>query len=367
MKKAISILLILVISLAFCACNPQNILYVGSEMGQLENNQDSGNDEILTSNEVWIIDNYVNEFDEPTNEKYISTNTSLTGTFSNSATSNSTLSVNFLIDITDGEYIVSIFLYEFGNLHVINPYNQSRDYTVTMQCSDGTTIEFAGIMPSGDDRLYIASNDAGLIVNELCRSGDEIKLYIVENKRATNYSFSVPKANFYQKLKELISGYIPNTGSNSNNGNTNSTIDSVGIEQPIEEKKYVLYLYQERIEQHLYVNGQMNSYYLATSYDKNDAIRFMVEKNGTGYHLYHIKGGQKEYLNIIKNGQYINVVYQATPNSVYRYDSILQTLVTTVDGKDYFLGNMKQYTFVDLAPCLASDYASYYIAHFDSI
>lgn len=84
-------------------------------------------EKINTANR-WIIKNYVDEFDRPTEEQYITNEYYITGTFSNSATTDSELKVMFLID---KDYI-RIKLYEYGDNVVNNSYSKNKEYSLLL-------------------------------------------------------------------------------------------------------------------------------------------------------------------------------------------------------------------------------------------
>lgn len=76
----------------------------------------------------WRIDYSVDDFNQPTDEWYITEDEYLVGTFSNSATTNSELYANVMVDLDDN---VMIFLYEYGSRQVKNsselPKNEIRE------------------------------------------------------------------------------------------------------------------------------------------------------------------------------------------------------------------------------------------------
>ena len=70
---------------------------------------------------LWSVNYYVDDFQQPTEEWYITNETSFTGTFSNSATTNSKLLVQVAVDEFEGEgKRVAFFLYEYGRNQVKN-------------------------------------------------------------------------------------------------------------------------------------------------------------------------------------------------------------------------------------------------------
>ena len=345
-----------------------------SPYGDNQNTNNNGNNQTPSTEGAWVTGNYVDEFDSPTGMAYVATEYYLTGTFSNSATTDSKLYAQLVIDIENGEPRVAIFLYEYGNLLVKNSYSKAENYEITMLCSNGSKVKLKGYMYSGGDRIFIEESGfdygtAQSVINELCSSGESIKLHIVDTDRTTTqYLFAVPKSNFQEEYKKISNGVVPggnNGGNNSgNNGGSNTPQITVDCDQPVEGKCYVLFLYQGHIEKNLYVCGGMDSYYLATTEIRTNSIHFQVEKVGNGYHLFHTTWGQKEYLNIIQSNGHVNVAYESEPNSIYRYDATLKTFVTEVDGVEYFMGSMTKYSFLNLAPCKAASASDYFISHF---
>lgn len=131
-----------------------------------------------------------------------------------------------------------------------------------------------------------------------------------------------------------------------------------------EGKEYKIWVAQENLGRTFYVNGEMSTYYLATTQLQASGISVRVAATEDGYYLYYVSGNQRTFINIVQNGQYINVVYGNTAISVYRYDSNLGTLVTNVNGTDYYLGTDDRRTYDSLAPCAIGSDRSYFIAGF---
>jgi SHS2 domain-containing protein len=144
-------------------------------------------------------------------------------------------------------------------------------------------------------------------------------------------------------------------------------LETTVYERPQPGKQYAMYLENKNLGKTLYANGEMTSYYYAISTQIHEGISIEVESAGNGYYLFAYINGEKTYLNIVKNGQYINATYDSVPRSVFNYDSVLQTFVTQVNGVSYFYGSMKQYSFWDIAPCEASKPDGYFIVHFAEI
>ena len=146
----------------------------------------------------WEIRYYVDEFNNPTDEKYITNKELIVGTFSNSATNNSLLYARVLIDNLDGLRI-SIMLYEYGRNQVKASYE--KNFTITLLDTNKTKHDLRGIMYSGSDRvkLYVSYGGYDYIstmFNALCGKGT-ISLYMVESKYVkSEYLFSLDTSNF---------------------------------------------------------------------------------------------------------------------------------------------------------------------------
>lgn len=132
---------------------------------------------------------YVDEFNNPTNKAYIYNKNSFNGTFSNSATNNSSLSAQILID---SDY-VSIVLYEYSNMRVKGI--TTTNYDITILDDNGVKHYTTGTMYENDDRIRLL--DTNLI--NLIKSNERIQIHLVENAKygyPSSYLFSVTRENF---------------------------------------------------------------------------------------------------------------------------------------------------------------------------
>ena len=147
-------------------------------------NEDFGN---------WKINYYVDQFDLPTDEAYISYNTSFNGIFSNSATTDSLLSAKLLIDDR-----IAIMLYEYGDQKVTS-YSDT-DYTIYMLDSSDNKTYIAGTMYENSDRIFIHTSYMDLILDAL-KEGGEISFYLEQKDRSiVNYLFMIPDASGFDKV-----------------------------------------------------------------------------------------------------------------------------------------------------------------------
>lgn len=154
------------------------------ECKKLKNEESSASE--TTNN--WEIKYYVDDFNDPTDEKYASC--FCTGVFSNTATTNSPLIVQFLVD-----YYVCIKLYEYGNNTVYNYYNDTAYYDISVKNDYGLTYSFEGSMkPNNGDRIYVNESHE---LKSLFKNSSQVKFHIVNRERPTSvYNFTVDTEGF---------------------------------------------------------------------------------------------------------------------------------------------------------------------------
>lgn len=139
--------------------------------------------------EKWTKNYYIDDFNEPTDEWYVSYN--FNGTFSNSATTDSRLSGYVIIDESD----ISIMLYEYNNHQVKNIYSHDKEYTVVTRLSDGSEKEFTAAIYPDSDRILFKSSDYSTITDML-KTNETVKVYIYETDNSiTNYLFTIESSN----------------------------------------------------------------------------------------------------------------------------------------------------------------------------
>ena len=156
--------------------------------------------ENLNNTGMWSVRYYVDEFGEKTNQGYITNTLSIKGTFSNTATQDSRLNVDFLIT---NSYKISFQLYEYAGNNPVKAYS-SESYRVLIQDKDGNRYKFTATNYS--DRLQFDKTTSRKVHNILMKGGS-IKFKVVEiDTPTTEYEFTIPKAdwyeNAYRKLQE---------------------------------------------------------------------------------------------------------------------------------------------------------------------
>lgn len=152
-----------------------------------------GNDETAQGTGIWTVRAYIDEFNLPTDEYYITNETAFIGTFSNSATTNSTLAAYLFCEQYDGNDMLRIRLLEYGSSRVNNPYSSTRYYDITVMDADGVRYYTEGSMYSGSYDVYVL--DEQLVLDAL-KKGGTVRLAITErDDPLTNYIITIDDAN----------------------------------------------------------------------------------------------------------------------------------------------------------------------------
>lgn len=137
---------------------------------------------------IWKEDYYVDKYGDKTKQDYVYAYA--TGTFSNSATTNSKLEVEWLFDI-DG---ANLKLYEYGSSLIKGYLSSTEYYEVSAKNEKGKEIEITASLEKNSDRL--AMRDEKKIYNILS-SGGIVKFVIINKEsRINKYSFSINADGF---------------------------------------------------------------------------------------------------------------------------------------------------------------------------
>ena len=141
-------------------------------------------------NGIWEIRYYVDDFGDPTDSGFISNTELIQGTFSNSATTNSSLYVFFLIN---GKGDVAVKLFEYGSSEV-KAYS-TEYYEVKVKDSSGIVHSLPATIYQGGDRLYIDSSARKNKISEMHNLfviGGELQFVITSpSSYPSTYKFSV--------------------------------------------------------------------------------------------------------------------------------------------------------------------------------
>lgn len=154
-----------------------------------------------TKRENWAIGKFVDNFGEKTSEKFIHNTAKINGAFSNSATNNSNLKVDFIISKKDG---VAIELYEYGSslAHFLDFY----EIKIQVQDANGTRTEFKGAIANSGKRIYVKGQEQNRKILAILRAGGIIKFRInvtMSGNVTSNYAFDVNTDGFDVQYNNL--------------------------------------------------------------------------------------------------------------------------------------------------------------------
>lgn len=116
---------------------------------------------------IWEERQYVDEFELPTGDTYVSNKYPIVGKFSNSATTDSSLEVYLFYD----KGVISLRLIEYGSYIVKNSYSKAEEYKVSLMDPQGARYSLTGSMSSKSDMLRFDEDDSKTIVKALCQNG----------------------------------------------------------------------------------------------------------------------------------------------------------------------------------------------------
>ena len=216
---------------------------------------------------------------------------------------------------------------------------------------------------NGDAKTYIQiyKNDGGKIrlqaVTEpttVFTYSEDAKTYVVEIDGKNYYMGTY---NTYNTISASEVKYI--TGDNAANvgvsqfvaGLYNLTLKEVApvaVEAPVAGEAYKLTLFQTKLGQQLYFTGKVTSAeYLDLSDKLSKAVDVMVETVEGGYRFYFMDGDAKTYIQIYKNAAgKIRLQAVTEPTAVFTYSEDAKAFVTTIDGKDYYMGTYNTYNTI---------------------
>lgn len=147
---------------------------------------------------IWKIGQYVDEFGDKTNSKYVYTQ--LYGTFNNSATTNSELRVVIIFDKYD---YARINLYEYGGNH---PIKNEGFLDFKAQNPKKEILTFRTYNDDSGDNTVRSQDGEIKALKELLLKGGEIKFIGVSNKYGSRseYKFSIKNADYLNDALESI-------------------------------------------------------------------------------------------------------------------------------------------------------------------
>ncbi len=216
MKKPLVLILAIAMLASLCACGattaaPDDEKESTSQVAEVTEKEEEKKEEKKEEKEEstpkkevssWEVQYYVDDFGQPTKDGYVCNSDVFSGKFSNSATTDSALYANIVIDKDN----VCIFLYEYGRTQVKNSSSYYDDlYNIKMKTADGKVHNLTGAIYCGDDRIIIDSDHKSKVIKALSKGGDAVVSFYIENaeRPTTNYLFSVTSNDFAKQYKKL--------------------------------------------------------------------------------------------------------------------------------------------------------------------
>ncbi|MEG1014793.1 MAG: hypothetical protein RSI33_11115 [Clostridia bacterium] len=162
---------------------------------------------------MWKIRAFEDEFDMPTDEYYIFSS-KISGSFSNSATTDSDLSTRVFCEENEGKSYISIRLIEYGEYIVKNAYSKNRFYNAIVMDCDGNKTYFnsdsgTGPIMFGDSQdLYFYDDKENQQIIDILKKGGTVRFAIIERDDSnTKYLFSFDATGFdviYEQWRQGI-------------------------------------------------------------------------------------------------------------------------------------------------------------------
>ena len=147
------------------------------------------------------MNHYVNDFGDKTEKGYITNVGFIAGSFSNSATQDSPLNVQFLID---KDMDASIQLFEYAGNNPVKAYDYDS-YSVNVKDRDGKALRLRGTNYKSN-RLTIEKPDSKKLHDALLKGG-KLQFMIRESDSPTTvYNFTIDNADGYLDAREELRG-----------------------------------------------------------------------------------------------------------------------------------------------------------------
>lgn len=200
LARGVSILwLLFVVLVATGRDFKQDNMLIGSNAASVENEKQKTDHKNTSS---WLVQNYVDEFDDPTGERFMMLNSFVKGTFNNSATTRSPLYVLFQIE-RKPKVKVYIHLFEYAIKSRVKEHSIT-EYFINIKTKAGGKQRLAGTHTGS--RIELGERSS-LILHRYFSNNHEIKFYLTKDSEydtLTSYRFKLSDYPGYKdKFKEL--------------------------------------------------------------------------------------------------------------------------------------------------------------------
>jgi hypothetical protein len=147
---------------------------------------------------IWSIKRYVDAFGGVTTSQYISNSEKILGTFNNSATTKSRLSVDIFVDSSKS---ISLMLYEYSGNNAVKSYGRT-EYNIIIKDKDGVKSNLDGSNYS--DRIVLSESSSKKVHSKFVKGGT-VSFFVSEsNNSITNYSFEVDSNGYSNAFGSLF-------------------------------------------------------------------------------------------------------------------------------------------------------------------
>lgn len=146
----------------------------------------------------WSIGRYVDQFGDPTKSGFLTNIEPISGSFSNSATTNSRLDVKFLVDSNKS---MSIVLYEYSGKNPVKAYGNTI-YRILAKDKDGIKSSLDGNNYKSDRiSVDVASSKK---LHKMFQKGGSVNLVVFEVANQINtYTFTVDATGYQNAYNKL--------------------------------------------------------------------------------------------------------------------------------------------------------------------
>ena len=140
------------------------------------------------------------------------------------------------------------------------------------------------------------------------------------------------------------------------------------VDAPVAGTAYKFGMIQKNVSETdvYYLNGNMSSYYMATTTDTGAAVDVYLEETEGGYYLYAMVGGAKKYINMVVSDTHVNGKYEDAASTVYTYNADSKTVIAVVNDADYWMGTRNDKTYTTVGPVKTS-YNGFYMQFYAEV
>ena len=131
---------------------------------------------------------FVDEFGDPTESGYISQKVFSTGTFSNSATTNSDIKWSLILSKDEAAFVI----YEYSRTRLTGSYGFPDEYDVSIKAGDGTVYTFP--CKNYSDRISVPDKDLTTFTY-IFLAGGNVKISIKEDSKYSYTTYNLGTIN----------------------------------------------------------------------------------------------------------------------------------------------------------------------------